>query len=165
MIFNLIEIFVNETFTILNERFDNSLKIRKIETGFEIANIPLSEKTINYNILLSGIESAVNENNKFSNVTIRIEFYFLRAKKNNDNYKYIIDKYLFNIMRLLRGEEIRKRILYDADISQGLRITEVTSVNLTDGSNFENEFYRPAIEAVIKVYDSTPINEINSKIL
>lgn len=163
MILKLTEIFINEAFAMLNERFDNSLKIRKIETGLETANMPLSEQSINYNIFLTGTESLRDENGKTSSANVRIEFVFLRAKKNNDNYKYIVDKYLFDFIRLLRSDELRKRILYDADISQGLRILWVESVNLTDGTNFDNEFFRPAIEMVLKIYDANPINSINIK--
>lgn len=162
MILTLTEAFINEAFLKLNERFDNSLKIRKVNTAMETANMPSSEQAINYNIYITGVTNEEDESGMMNNVAVRIDFVFLKAQKNNDIYKQIVDRYLYPFMRLLNNSEIYSRANYDADISQGLIINNVGELAITNGDRFEDEFFRPSIEMTLVVIDSNNENILST---
>lgn len=160
MILNLITSFVQEVFSELNSRFDNTLKIKQIKTDYQEGNIPASQQAINYNLFISGITNEGDESGLMNKVTTRLDFTFLNAQKNNDNYKLILDRYIWAVMRLLNNNVIAERVNYDDDISQGLRITDIGNVTLSNGDRFEDEFFRPSIEFVLTVMDVNTDNLI-----
>ena len=163
MILNLITEFTNDAMLQLNSRYANALKINEITNDMQDVHIPVSQQAINYLLFCSDlINDEETESGLVYTLNARIEFVFNKSQKNNSYYKLIFDRYLFPLMRILNYRQLYERVNHDEGISQGLYIADVMRLAIVSGDNFENEYYRPAIEISLKVIDSD-FSNINLK--
>jgi len=151
MILHLIQSYIESKQDVLNNYLGSSVQLKQIQTELDLDLIGNSESFIHYQLYISGIDKGNTENQRLRNVSVRLGFVFLIANKNNTVYKKIFDRYIYGLFRIFSDKE--NSTYEDTDISNSLRINNLSNLQISNADNFENEYYRPSMEFDLQVID------------
>lgn len=152
MILDLINGYFQTKVSELNSRYDLGIKLFQIQTDMDLTKIPNSEKSINYQLFISGVATDNIQSAVLSTVSVRIDFFFLVVNKNYKTYQNIFSQYLWNLFRIIKSDE--SQIISDTDISYSLRINDIQNVKINNSDNFEDNKFKPNITFDLLITDS-----------
>lgn len=142
--------------TFFNEQVINKLNelnshkpLREVDTYLsgEIAN---SQKDCSYYIMLESINVADKESNTLTTANVIVRFSFLISKRENEGYRYTVDNYLVNVVRLLKT--FFSSLSYEMS---GFTITDVSEITVKSiGSIVENNYLKPELSFTLSVIDT-----------
>ena len=154
MILELIQNYISQKADLVNANYSTNIQLKQIQTELELSKIGMSESFIHYQLFISELESIPNENSKYDNVRVRLDFVIQVANKNYTIYKKVFDRYLFAFRRVLKKARTPKMVHSNEEISAGLRLIDIHEVNIINADNFEEGYYKPSITFTLKVSDS-----------
>lgn len=161
MLLTLLTEYIESKLQDLNSSLDNTIKINRIVSDMDLSNIADNEKYLNYQLYLENVKSNNYEYEGLDNVIIRIDFIFLVVNKNQDVYKNMFDKYVWNFRRLLKNSVSPVNVYSDSDITQSILINDISNVNINNADLFDNDIYKPSITVELLITDLS--NEYNSQ--
>lgn len=151
MIFSAVQSFVEAKFRELNSRKSDEVKVRRIENDLEFSQISASQADIHYQLYLAGVEATEDiEAEGFFNANVRIDFTFNIAGKDYTAYRDKFDNYVYLLFNLLEYSPDALGDEYD-----NIGLNECTSVSVTNADRFEEDYYRPTINFVLKGFDNS----------
>ena len=158
MILHLLENFINAKFDDLNSVLDTSVKVNLVSQDFNFEDLSLNNSMLNYQVFITSVNSADEfENPNIDILNARIDFIFLITGKDVSVYKEKFDSYVWQCRRLLKNAVVPRVSYQDTNISFGLWINDIRSVNVTNADRFDGHYYRPSIEVALRVFDETAI--------
>ena len=144
--------YVENILSQLNAVYDDSIIIRRAKVNLDLEKISAGESNICYQTVFSGIEKPDSEYFQLNSLSVEIRFKFLIVNKDSSRYRQIIDRYLFELYRLL---DLNLNANYkNADVSAALEICGVKNIKVTKMDNFQVEYFMPSIEFDLDVYDN-----------
>ena len=153
MILELIQNYIAQKSVVVNANYTTDIQLKQIVTELDLEQIGASESFIHFQLFIPSIEKIPQETAKYDNVLVRLDFIILIANKDYTIYKKVFDRYLFAFMRVLKKSKTPMMSYRDEDISAGLTLVDVYDVKITNGDNFEDDYYRPSIEFTLKISD------------
>lgn len=143
--------FVRDKLTELNERFDTPLVLRELTITKLFENAPANQTQVHYAVSVA-VNTEVQANNIVRTANVRIDFCFALAGKDALDADTIYDRYLYNFLRMMTEEDNQYS---NTDLSQWLKINDISSVSISNDDRVENIKYLPTIEMQLMVTDQS----------
>jgi len=161
MILKLIKNYIQSKETDLNANLDTAIHLKQIQTELDIEMIGTSESYIHYQLYVGSVNKGNFESQRVTTVSVKMQLMFLIANKNYTIYSEIFDRYVYLLFRILKE---KPNVSYsNEDVSSGLKINNLTDLQITNADTIEDDYYKPSIEFTLQIIDKSEI--ISSQII
>jgi len=161
MILHLIQKYIEDKVTNANAHLNTAIALKQINTEVDMEMIGASESYIHYRLYVGSVNKGNFESQRVITVSVKMQLMFLIANKNYTIYSEIFDRYVYLLFRILKE---KPNVSYsNEDVSSGLKINNLTDLQITNADTIEDDYYKPSIEFTLQIIDKSEI--ISSQII
>lgn len=144
MIASLIEDYIDSKVSLLNERYDTDIKAMQTDFITEFERIPANQSNNYYQVMIENVHVSDDyESDVMCSAVVNINFSFFTGAKKYNDYKVYINRYLWNLINILR---MNNESYSNEDITTGVIIREINSISLINANTIQGTYFKPVIE-------------------
>lgn len=152
MIYKLLNKWLKDRVTAFNTTLtEDSKPLKEVDTTLDSGLLPSNYKDYGYMIKFSDAPDMIGSN---FDVNVKLEFYFLLAKKPLSNYQLMIDKYLYALVKYLTDPVLAALPFSDNSISTSIKIIDIGNFSLKDLDKMPELYFMPYLNFTVKFFSN-----------